>query len=586
MGEETRMTEIPKPGYDAREEQPFMKKWSRKSTVWFLSAAIILCAGGTYAYFAWNGKNAPQAAAEERTVPIERGNLRSTISGTGQLEAERVKMIVPPKTGMIKTINLSRNQPVQEGDLLLELADPDLEGRLDSAYLTLEDLQVQLNDLHKQAAALQTRAPISGYLTLNTSVMEGASVSASTRIATIADLETLTLTIPFLQEEASQLQAGDEVQLDIDGFMIPKIGKVETVTEGTRADQRGNRLTDVIVRIANDGTLDAGLTARGSVNLGGVTVESRDAGTLQYNQVVPVIADVSGTIEQMVIKEDTFVKAGDLISVIRNNDLPNQIKQKENQITSQERTIADLQDQLEKLKIYAPFDGIFSTDFASDPNTINSYTAGTTVENNVQFGAVASGEYFQLPIEVDELDITKIEAGMKAEVTIDAIENRVFEAEVSQVSTVGTVTNGVTFFDVILKIKSTPELRYGMTATADIIVQDKRDILLAPIEAVSRQGREQIALVKHADGTTERRPITVGASNSTHVEIIEGLQEGDQVVIRQGGTRTQLSEEEINQMRQQYQQRGGAPGGNFRGGGPGGPVVVFPGGPAGGGMPR
>ncbi|WP_284644440.1 efflux RND transporter periplasmic adaptor subunit [Paenibacillus silviterrae] len=558
---------------------------NKKKAAILAAVAVVLCGGGTYAYIQYGGApKQQQSAVQESTTPVRKGNLRSVISGTAQLEAQDLQMIVPPKEGMIKVINLSRNQTVKKGDLLLELTDSSLEERLETAKLTLSQQQADLNDLKTQAASLRMAAPAGGKLILSANISEGASVNKTTKVATIADAKHLTVTLPFLQEQASQLRAGDLVELTVDGFLLTKTGTVESVANSVKGDAKGNRLLDVKITVVNDGSLDAGLNVKGEANVGGVKIESAAQAALQYQTTTSVMAGVSGTISRLEIKENRDVRAGELIGVIQSDTLDKDITNKQLQVDQSLNNIKSLEDQLEKLKVLAPFDGVFSTDFADQKkNVLTSYPVGTTIGSNVQLGAVANLDTLQLPIKVDELDLPKIKVGQKAEVRVDAVSGKTFPAEVTQVSTVGTVTNGVSFYTVVLSLKNAFELKYGMTATADIIIEDKRDVLLLPVEAVTqRQGKRFVSL-KKADGTVDaNHEVKIGSNNSTMVEITEGLKEGDVVVSRSNTrNRTNLSQQEIEAMRQQFQQgarnqggggapAGGAPGGFPAGGGGGG----------------
>ncbi|WP_240762631.1 efflux RND transporter periplasmic adaptor subunit [Paenibacillus thalictri] len=553
-----------------------------KKVVLISTIAILLCAGGTYVYFdRFKPANKNTAAQQEATYTVKKGNLRSVISGTAQLEPQELQSIVPPKEGMIKSINLSRNQPVKKGDLLLELSDSALDEKLDQATVTLSQLQSDMDDLLQQQASLKTVASTSGKLILASNITEGAGVSKTTKIGTIADTSVLTVTLPFLQEDAAQLKAGDQVQLTIDGFMLTKSGTIDSLAAGTKSDTKGNRLVDVKVRVENDGSLDAGLNVKGSVTIGGQAVDAKALAALQYKTTKTVLAGVNGTISHMEITGDQLVEAGELICTIESDTLDRDMTQKRLQINQQQKSIDDVKTQLEKLKVFAPFDGIFSTDFADQKkNVLTSYPVGTTIESGVQLGAVANLDTLQLPIKVDELDLPKIKQGQKAEVHVDAVPGKVFQADVTQVSTVGTVTNGVTFFTAVLSIKNSSELKNGMTATADIIIEDRRNVPLMPIEALHQRAGKKYVAVKNPDGTIDQEhEVKTGANNSTQIEITEGLKEGDVIILQQARQQRKLSQQEIDQMRQQFQQGarpGGAAGGgnNARQGGGGG----FPGG--------
>jgi HlyD family secretion protein len=163
---------------------------------------------------------------------------------------------------------------------------------------------------------------------------------------------------------------------------------------------------------------------------------------------------------------------------------------------------------------------------------------------------------------------------MKADVKVDSIAGRTFQGEVNQISTVGTTTNGVTFYTVVLAVPNTNQLlKYGMTATAEILIQDKKDVLLLPIEALQSQQGKRYVTLKNADGTNEtKHEVKIGIRSKTQVEITDGLKDGDKVVtpVLQKQPQT-LTQAEIDALRRQFQQNGGA-GGNGGGGfgGPGG----------------
>jgi HlyD family secretion protein len=98
-------------------------------------------------------------------------------------------------------------------------------------------------------------------------------------------------------------------------------------------------------------------------------------------------------------------------------------------------------------------------------------------------------------------------------------------------------------------------VRLGMTADVDIVVASAKDVLLVPnraIEADREAGRYYVTR-QRSGGTTERIEVHIGLRNETNTQIVEGLEEGDLVVLPQVPTQTQS---------QQF----GGPGGGFMGG--------------------
>ncbi|UUZ86573.1 HlyD family efflux transporter periplasmic adaptor subunit [Paenibacillus sp. P26] len=198
-----------------------------------------------------------------------------------------------------------------------------------------------------------------------------------------------------------------------------------------------------------------------------------------------------------------------------------------------------------------------------------SYPVGAQILQSANLGAVASLDTMQLPIAVDELDLTSVKVGQKATVKVDSLSGKTFEGEVAQVSNVGTTSNGVTTYDVVVAVKNTEQndLKYGMTATAEIQIQDKKDILTLPIQALQTQKSKYYVTLLKADGTMEEQhEVQIGIRSSTKVEIVSGLSEGDQVVMPTRKTTTTNSN---NQM--PGGMGGGMPGGGGNGGNGGPP---------------
>jgi HlyD family secretion protein len=82
------------------------------------------------------------------------------------------------------------------------------------------------------------------------------------------------------------------------------------------------------------------------------------------------------------------------------------------------------------------------------------------------------------------------------------------------------------------------QLREGLTLTVSIIVDERDDVLLVPNSAITSQRGQAYVQVVSPDGTTEERPVTTGLSDWQFTEVIDGLSEGEQVLVPQGSTTT------------------------------------------------
>ncbi|MDU0200097.1 MULTISPECIES: efflux RND transporter periplasmic adaptor subunit [Paenibacillus] len=567
-------------------------KWYRSK--WFIILiAVIVCGSGTYVYLT-KGKKSKAADVKEAIYEVKKGNIRSSVSGTAQFEPKDTQTISVPVDSDIKSINLKRNLAVKAGDVLLELTSTSLESDLQDAQLTYEQTQKDLDSLIAQQGLMAVKAPVSGKLTYATNLEEGATINKSTKIATISDVNNLTVTLPFFVEDAAQLHNGDPVDITIDGYMITKTGKIQSISKDPKSDGKGGKVVDIDVAVPNDNSMDAGTSVLGSVTIGGRSVDSQAKAALQYVKVTTVLAGTTGNVATMPLKTGNMVRQGDLLATFSNDTIGDDILTKQSALERAKLKVDSAQDKVDGLKILAPFDGVFSTDFVNKRNDILSLLqVGTKVTSGMQLGAVASIAKMQLPVQVDELDLPNVKLGMKAEIKVDAYPGRIFPAEVTQISSVGTTTNGVTAYDVVLAADNKDNvLKYGMTATGEILIQDKKDAIYIPPEALQLQKGKRIVTLKKADGTVEPdHEVKIGIRSKTQIEITEGLSEGDKVVLPTSVKRQQnLSQDEINRLRQQFQQNGGAGGaggfGGGAGGGAGGATRTNGGGGGGGGGNR
>jgi multidrug efflux pump subunit AcrA (membrane-fusion protein) len=80
------------------------------------------------------------------------------------------------------------------------------------------------------------------------------------------------------------------------------------------------------------------------------------------------------------------------------------------------------------------------------------------------------------------------------------------------------------------------ELKGGLTATADIVVAKRENILLVPSNAITREhGDYWVEIVTNEETMeTERRSITIGEKNESYTEVLSGLTEGQKVLVNSG----------------------------------------------------
>jgi len=173
--------------------------------------------------------------------------------------------------------------------------------------------------------------------------------------------------------------------------------------------------------------------------------------------------------------------------------------------------------------IIAPFDGV------------------TTVVSNIPGDQVQAGDpairlddtsQLLVDVEISEVDINAVKVGQPAELTFDAILDKVYHGEVIEVSRVGTISSGVVNFTVKIKMTDEDEeVKPGMTAGVIITTQQLEDVLLVPNRAVRLVDNQRVVYILQ-NGELLAVNIVLGATSDLNSEVIGGdLKAGDVIVL-------------------------------------------------------
>lgn len=183
-----------------------------------------------------------------------------------------------------------------------------------------------------------------------------------------------------------------------------------------------------------------------------------------------------------------------------------------------------------KMKVYAPINGVVSTVTASEGAVV---TAGSNILTLLDDSVV------NLPVQIDETQISGVKVGQQAEVTLDAYDGETFEGQVIRVSPGATQSSGISVFTATVQLPNPDgKLRSGMTAEAEIIQSQARGLLVPnkAIQTVRTRSYVQVpAQAGNADGIPvgqpERVRVQVGATDGSNTIITEGLEVGQEVII-------------------------------------------------------
>jgi HlyD family secretion protein len=157
--------------------------------------------------------------------------------------------------------------------------------------------------------------------------------------------------------------------------------------------------------------------------------------------------------------------------------------------------------------------------------------------------AIVDLSEFHVDVPVDELDVAQVTTGQPVRIALDALPDRELQGTVTNIEPLATRNEqGTTSYDVTVTLdEAEAAVRPGMTAVVQIVTAEKTDALLVPRRAVQLEGGQSYVLI-HQPGQpmqpgsneppSERRDVVLGLANSESIEIVEGLEEGEEVLVR------------------------------------------------------
>jgi HlyD family secretion protein len=137
--------------------------------------------------------------------------------------------------------------------------------------------------------------------------------------------------------------------------------------------------------------------------------------------------------------------------------------------------------------------------------------------------------------KVDEADIGRVRMAQTARISVETFKDRKFEGKITQISPIGVEKDNVTTFEVKVSIQNPGnELRANMTANAEIVLEEHPNALIVPEAAIVYDPQKQTFVDVVASGAPagrKRVPVKLGVGSGTRTQIVDGLKEGDKVIL-------------------------------------------------------
>lgn len=203
----------------------------------------------------------------------------------------------------------------------------------------------------------------------------------------------------------------------------------------------------------------------------------------------------------------------------------------EKEIAEQEEIYADAEERwslfdgvIQDCAVVAEYDGIVTNVY---------FEAGDTIQTGDTLVTLYDLEDVTMTVTVAEEDMTDIAKGSAANVVLTAYPDEVFTAVVSDISDASADSSGNVTYEVTVTLQGDEvrKLYQGMMGDVTFITEEVREVLYVPVRAVTEENDKSYVKIKDADGSVRKVEVTTGFTDGVYIEIPEGLEEGEIVLI-------------------------------------------------------
>jgi HlyD family secretion protein len=478
-----------------------MKENRSSRIISFIAVVLLLLAIGGC------GTGADTEGDETEIITVQRGSLVTSITAIGSTLPRAEVALVFQVSGVVSEILVGTGDRVEEGQALISLDAAELQLQVQSAEASVAAAQAQLDQLQGgprpeeiEIAEAQVRAAGSAVWQaaaqrdqLGSGALDAEVAAAQAQLAAALAEERVAREAhdSTMRCETISLPSGEEEEI------CPALGTLEEQARFALAAAQEAVAASQLRLAALQGSVESQLAGVDAAV--GAAVAQRDIAQAQLDMLLNGATDA-----EIALAEANFSQA---------------------QVALDSAQLA-----LDKATLRAPFSGVIGQ-VSVDP--------GQFVGLQMPVVSIVGDSQFAIEADVDEADISGVEDGQEVLIILDAFPGQVLTGHVATVSPSGSFDVGVVSYRVTITIDPTDlRLRSGLTANVEIVRERREGVLLIPNRAIWIDFETGQAFVEQMAGD-EITAVVIeqGIANEEFSEVLSGLEEGDQLVVRSASVR-------------------------------------------------
>ena len=441
---------------------------------------------------------------EMTAYTVQTGSISTSVSGSGTLSNVDAETLTLPAGVEVEELMVSAYDTVNEGDVIATV-------NLDTVMTAMADVQSEIDDLDDELADAADD-------TVSSTITAGVAGRIKKIYASAGDDVANTI-----------YENGALAVISLDGYMALDLSTDKLSAGDTVSVIRPDGKTlEGSVESAAAGKAVVLVTDNGPEFGEQVTVTDEEGNYIGSGELYvhsPLrVTGITGTVSRVYVKENASVRAGTYLFALKDTDYSADYDALLVERNDREEELLELVRLYRDGALYAPFSGSVTSVEWSETD---SYTSGET-----DIVTLAPDVSMSVTISVDESDILSLEPGQTASVTVSSISSDSFAGTVTEINKTATSSSGVTKYTAVITLDKDSKMLSGMSASVVIRIEGVDDALIVPVDAVHQTSSTSYVYTSYNEETGEPGGMTIvttGLSNSSYIEITEGLSEGDTV---------------------------------------------------------
>jgi HlyD family secretion protein len=457
----------------------------RRTTIVILVVVILAAAGGVAFWRLRPGQGGQEESV--RSAVVERGEMIVAVTASGRIQPEVRVGLTFETPGRVAEVLVEEEDRVEEGDVLARLDTDQLAVQVEQAQAALTSAEAQLAELLAGARPKEIEQAQAN--------LQAASAQLSAAAANRDQVASGPTQAEIASARAQVAQANTAREIAQDTYDLIE-------EEGTEKEQANYDL----------------FTAKEELAAAEAQLEDLLAGSDQ-DELRAAQANVAAAAAQ---RDASQARLDQLLAGPTEQD----VSEAEAQVEQAQVAVELAELSLRNASLRAPFSGTVS-EINLTPGEVSPAQQPPIV--------LVDSSALHITISVDELDISQLEKGQTAEVTVEALPETTVSGKIKSIAPIATIESGVVTYDVWIDLVSTDApLRTDMTANATVVVEQLTDVLKIPTWVVQVDRDTGRPFVERRVGDEiERVDVELGARHEGVVQVLSGLSEGDEVVRRE-----------------------------------------------------